>query len=108
VPEREPVLDLVGAEWQTVLWPRFTGGGAARAHRQRVLDEILAHHERGRLTAALLALGARVVLDRVADAAPLPDGLTALLDALATADDATIDAWAADLDGLGRSSPSSP
>ena len=99
--DREPVLDLVGAEWQEVLWPRFTGSGPAQAHRQAVLDEVLGHEARGRLTAALLALGARVVLDELSVAGVWPDDLRRVLDALATADDAELDRWAADLGTLG-------
>jgi hypothetical protein len=91
VPERDPVVDLVGAEWQGTLWPHFMGGGVAGDARRVVLDDVIAHEARTRLTAVLLSLGVRIVLDRLVDQ---PD-LASALDAIAGADDATIDRWAA-------------
>lgn len=96
MPERDPVIDLVGAEWQGTLWPHFVGSGHAGDARRTVLDDVLGHGARTRLTAVLLSLGVRVVLDRLVGH---PD-LAAALDAIAGADDATIDRWAADLGDL--------
>ena len=100
-PDGEPVLDLVGAEWQTILWPRLTGSGPAQQHRQQILDEVLRHDARGRLTAAILAVGARAVLDQLSTAAVWPDELASVLDVLASAGDADLDRWAADFGALG-------
>ena len=95
------MLDLVGVEWQTILWPRFTGSGAAQDHRRHVLDEVLDHDQRARLTAAILALGVRVVLDELSVAGVWPEDLRRVLDALASADDADLDRWAKGLGDLG-------
>lgn len=91
--EQQSTVDLTGAEWQGTLWPHFIGSGDAGEARRRVLDEVLQHGSRSRLTAVLLALGVRVVVDHLA----AHDRLDDALDGVAGADDATIDRWAADL-----------
>jgi hypothetical protein len=93
------VAEIVGAEYPDGpdgLWERFMGQGDARNGRGNVLELIMGEDERDRITAAVVALGARIVLSHLAGS-PFTESL---LNQLRTASDADLDRWAADLEQL--------
>jgi hypothetical protein len=72
------------------------GQGDSRNGRGNVLELIMGEDEREAISAAIVALGARIVLDHLAGSA----FTESMLDRLRQATDADLDRWAEDLEEL--------